>query len=70
MGVKCYIDRTLKAMVLVWSYRQVYQREYDQMFGTRDYDTVTGHLSFYYQDPRSNVLFHLRGGRYLAKDSE
>ena len=48
---------------------QVYQREYDQMFGTRDYDTVTGHLSFYYQDPRSNVLFHLRGGRYLAKDS-
>ena len=48
---------------------QVFQREYDQMFKTRDYKTLTGHLSLYYQEPRSNVLFHIKGGRYLAKDS-
>lgn len=47
----------------------VFQREYDQMFSVQDYDTLTGHLSFYYQEPRSNVLIHLKGGRYLAKDS-
>lgn len=48
---------------------QVQQREYNQMFSTRDYETVTGHLSLYYKEPRSNILIHLKGGRYLAKDS-
>jgi hypothetical protein len=48
---------------------QVKQRDYDQMFSMRDYETLTGHLNFYYQDPSSNILFHLKGGKYLAKDS-
>ena len=48
---------------------KVYQREYDQLFDLRDYDTLTGHISFYYQEPRSNILFTLKGGRYLAEDS-
>ena len=50
----------------VW---KVYQREYDQMFDVRDYNTVTGHLSLYYHEPKSNILFTVKGGRYLAKDS-
>ena len=48
---------------------QVYQREYKQLFGTRDYETVTGHLTYYYQEPISNILFKIKGGRYLAQDS-
>jgi hypothetical protein len=48
---------------------RVFQRDYDQMFGTRDYNTNTGFITFYYQEPKSNVLVKLKGGRYLAKDS-
>ena len=48
---------------------QVYQREYKQMFGTRDYETVTGHISAYYHEPRTNVLLTVKGGKYLAQDS-
>lgn len=45
------------------------QRTYEMLFDFQDYDVVTGHLNFYYREPRSQVLFHLKGGRYLAKDS-
>ncbi len=48
---------------------KVRQRSYRQLFGFREYDTLTGHLNFYYREPRSRVLFHLKGGRYLAEDS-
>ena len=47
----------------------VKQRDYDQMFDFRNYSTVTGHMTFYYQEPRSRVLIKLMGGRFLAKDS-
>ena len=50
----------------VWN---VKQRDYDQMFDFRDYSTVSGHMTFYYQEPRSRVLLKLMGGRFLAKDS-
>ena len=50
----------------VW---QVYQRDFDQMFNILDYKTITGHTTFYYQEPNSNILFQIKGGRYLAKDS-
>jgi hypothetical protein len=48
---------------------KVYQRNYDQMFGTRDYNTLTGHLSFYLNEPRTNITFRMKGGRFLAEDS-
>ena len=48
---------------------KVKQRSYRQLFSFRDYETLTGHMNFYYREPRSRVLFHLRGGRYLAEDS-
>jgi hypothetical protein len=47
----------------------VQQRGFDQLFETLDYKTITGHLTFYYQEPNSNILFKLKGGRYLAEDS-
>jgi len=50
----------------LWNVRQ---REYRQLFGFRDYKTLTGHLNFYYREPSSRVMFHLKAGRYLAEDS-
>ena len=47
----------------------VQQRTYRQLFKFQDYSTLTGHVSFYYREPRTNVLIKLSGGRYLAKDS-
>lgn len=47
----------------------VFQREYDRMFKVRDYDTLTGHINLYYKHSPSNILFKVKAGRYLAKDS-
>ncbi len=47
----------------------VTQRDFNQMFDFRDYDVTTGHLSAYYKHINSGVLFTLKGGRFLAKDS-
>lgn len=47
----------------------VRQRGFEQRFDFRDYETITGHTTFYYNFERSNVLLRLVGGRYLAKDS-
>ncbi|SFR02016.1 YjbH domain-containing protein [Poseidonocella sedimentorum] len=43
------------------------QRDFDQRFGLRDYDTVTGHASAYY-DFGNGYLGQLDVGRYLAGD--
>jgi hypothetical protein len=48
---------------------RVRQRAFDQKFDFREYETSTGHITFYYREPRSNVLFKLIGGKYLAQDS-
>lgn len=45
------------------------QRDYDQMFSFRDYKTLTGHITLYLTEPKSQVLLMLKGGRFLAKDS-
>ena len=46
---------------------RVRQRNFDQQFGFRDYETTTGHLNFYYQSPY-NILTVVRVGQYLAGD--
>ena len=48
---------------------RVKQREYNMLFKLLDYETTTGHVNFYYREPRSQILFTIRGGRFLAKDS-
>ena len=50
----------------IWHVRQ---RSFRQLFSYRDYETITGHMNFYYREPTTGVLLHLRGGRYLAEDS-
>jgi hypothetical protein len=48
---------------------RVQQRSYEMLFDFRDYKTTTGHLTFYYREPRTDILLKLKGGRYLAEDS-
>jgi hypothetical protein len=51
---------------------KVYQRDYDQMFGILDdvdYETTTGHVSLYYHEPITNIIFKMKGGKFLAQDS-
>lgn len=45
----------------------VKQRDFDQQFGLRDYDTVTGHVSAYY-DFGNGFHGQVDAGRYLAGD--
>jgi opacity protein-like surface antigen len=45
----------------------VVQRDYEQLFGFRDYDTVTGHASAYY-DFGNGFVGQIDAGRYLAGD--
>lgn len=46
----------------------VKQRDFDQRFDMRDYDTWTGHATAYIETGIENVLAQISVGRYLAKD--
>ena len=62
-------DKNYAIGVEAW---KVYQRNYDQMFGILDdvdYKTTTGHISLYYHEPKTNILFRMKGGKFLAQDS-
>jgi hypothetical protein len=47
---------------------QVWQRNFDRLFGVQKYETVTGHASVYYQLPWNDLNVAVHAGRYLAKD--
>ena len=47
----------------------VKQREFNQRFSFRKYETFTGHLNLTWETPIDGVKLILSGGRYLAKDS-
>lgn len=48
---------------------RVQQRDFNQLFDFQKYKITTGHINMYYEEPRSRVLFNLKGGKYLAGDS-
>ena len=58
-----------KPWYLTANYYWVKQREFNQRFSFRDYETFTGHLNFIWETPIVGVKMILSGGRYLAKDS-
>ena len=45
------------------------KRDFDQLFSFQDYETTTGHITFYYKEPRTQIITRLKGGRFLAEDS-
>lgn len=47
---------------------EVYQRDFNRLFGVQDYHILTGHLSVYYASPWYGLDFNVHGGRYLAGD--
>jgi hypothetical protein len=47
---------------------QVWQRDFNRLFGVQKYQTVTGHASVYYQLPWNDLNLAVHGGRYLAGD--
>ena len=48
---------------------QVKQRDFRMLFGSRDYEILTGFVNLYIKEPKSQVLFSIKGGRFLAGDS-
>ena len=58
-----------KPWYLTANYYWVKQREFNQRFSFREYETFTGHLNFIWETPIQGVKLILSGGRYLAKDS-
>ncbi|HET7086138.1 MAG TPA: YjbH domain-containing protein [Rhizomicrobium sp.] len=47
---------------------QVWQRDFDRLFGLQHYHQTTGHVSLYYDSPWYDLNFMLRAGQYLAGD--
>ncbi len=58
-----------KPWYLTANYHWVKQREFDQLFSFRNYETFTGHLNFIWETPLEGTKLIISGGRYLAKDS-
>lgn len=47
---------------------EVWQRDFDRLFGLQNYHVLTGHVSLYYQSPWHDINFALSAGQYLAGD--
>ena len=48
---------------------RVQKRDFNMRLSFADYKTTTGHVNFYYLEPSTKVLFAVKGGKFLAKDS-
>ena len=68
VGGEMYWRPTHKRWSIGGALYAVQQRDFDRLFGFRDYRVVTGHLSFYYDSPFENLDFSVHVGRYLAGD--
>jgi hypothetical protein len=47
---------------------EVWQRDFDRLFGLQNYHVMTGHVSLYYASPWYDINFALSAGQYLAGD--
>lgn len=47
---------------------EVWQRDFDRLFGFQNYHVLTGHVSVYYRSPWYGLDLAVHVGRYLAKD--
>jgi exopolysaccharide biosynthesis protein YbjH len=47
---------------------EVWQRDFDRLFGVQNYHILTGHASVYYQSPWYGLNLAVHAGRYLAGD--
>jgi len=47
---------------------EVWQRNFDRLFGLQPYHVATGHITFYWDSPFWDLNFQARAGQYLAGD--
>lgn len=47
---------------------EVWQRDFDELFGLQRYHVLTGHVTAYYNSPWYGLNFAVHAGRYLAGD--
>ncbi len=47
---------------------EVWQRNFDRLFGLQNYHVLTAHASMYYESPWYGLNFAVHAGRYLAGD--
>jgi hypothetical protein len=47
---------------------EVWQRNFDRLFGVQNYHVLTGHATIYYDSPWYGLNFAVHAGRYLAGD--
>ncbi|HVX57207.1 MAG TPA: YjbH domain-containing protein, partial [Candidatus Saccharimonadales bacterium] len=47
---------------------EVWQRNYDRLFGLQNYHVATGHVTLYWDSPFYDLNFQVRAGQYLAGD--
>jgi hypothetical protein len=47
---------------------EVWQRDFNRLFGVQNYHVLTGHVSMYYASPWYGLNFNIHAGRYLAGD--
>lgn len=58
-----------KPWTITGNFYWVKQRDFNQRFTFRNYETFTGHLNFIWDTPSPGLKLILSGGRYLAQDS-
>ncbi len=68
-GTEFILRDISKPWYLKGNFYWVKQREFNQRFSFRDYETFTGHLTFSWETPVEGLNVKIIGGRYLAKDS-
>ncbi len=69
IGAEVLYRDVSKPWTITVNYYWVKQRQFNQRFSFREYETFTGHLNFIWDTPFEGVRVILSGGRYLARDS-
>mgnify|MGYP001165539077 FL=1 len=69
IGTEITYKNVQKPWYIAANFYWVKQRDFNQRFTFRDYETFTGHIDFFWDTPVEGLTINLSGGRYLAKDS-
>ena len=69
IGTEVAFKDVTKPWYIAANFYWVKQRDFNQRFTFRDYETFTGHIDFFWETPVEGLVINLSGGRYLARDS-
>jgi hypothetical protein len=69
IGTEIAYKNVQKPWYIAANFYWIKQRDFNQRFTFREYETFTGHIDFFWDTPVEGLTINLSGGRYLAKDS-